>query len=158
MRVRERAEQGGNVFRAQERLVALHVDVDVRIDALRDGMDAVRATGKIGRCDLHRDTQPAAERNHFVGVRGDQDLIELLARAGSIDHPGEQGAAGYLAEDLAGQTAGGEAGGDDAEGAYGGRWVGHSWAVLTVLSDRKRFKTKYASPSNAMAQIFESAQ
>ena len=46
--VGEGAEEGGEVFRFEEGLVALDVDVDVGGDLLRDGVDAVGAAGERG--------------------------------------------------------------------------------------------------------------
>ena len=61
----------------------------------------------------------AAEVGDFVGVGGDEDLVELGAGAGGFVDPGEHGASGDGAEDFAGQARGGEAGGDDAEDGIG---------------------------------------
>jgi len=64
-----------------------------------------------------------AEVGDLFGVGGDEDVVELGAGAGGFDDPGEERLAGDLAEELAGQTGGGEAGGDYAEGADGcGHW------------------------------------
>ena len=44
----EGAEQGGDVLGFQEGLVALDVDVDICVDVLGDGVDAVGSTGQVG--------------------------------------------------------------------------------------------------------------
>jgi len=44
----ERAEKGGEVLGLEEGFVALDVDVDVGVDELRDGVEAVSAAGEIG--------------------------------------------------------------------------------------------------------------
>ena len=44
----EGAEEGGEVLVLEEGFVALDVDVDVGVDELRDGVEAVGATGEIG--------------------------------------------------------------------------------------------------------------
>ena len=46
--VGEGAEEGGEVFGLEEGLVALDVDVDVGVDLLGDGVDAVGAAGEVG--------------------------------------------------------------------------------------------------------------
>lgn len=56
-----------------------------------------------------------AEVGDLVGVGGDEDAIELGAGAGGVVDPGEHGASGEIAEDFAGETRGGQTGGDDAE-------------------------------------------
>jgi hypothetical protein len=115
--VRERAKQGGDVFGAEERFVTLDVDIDVGVVELGDGVDAVGSAGKIGRGEFHGDVETMAEAGDLFGVSGNQDAVELGTRARCIDDPGEQGTARYLAENLAGEAGGGEAGGDDTEDA-----------------------------------------
>ena len=44
----ERAEEGGEVFGLEEGFVALDVDVDIGVDELGDGVDAVGAAGEVG--------------------------------------------------------------------------------------------------------------
>ena len=61
----------------------------------------------------------AAEVGDFVGVGGDDDLVEGGAAERGLVDPLEHGFAGERAEDLAGEAGGGEAGGDDAEDAGG---------------------------------------
>jgi len=58
-----------------------------------------------------------AEGGDFVGVGGDEKVVELRASAGSVVDPGEHGAAGDLAQNLAVKAGGGEASRDDAEGS-----------------------------------------
>jgi hypothetical protein len=55
----------------------------------------------------------------FIGVGGDNDAVELGAGAGGLEDPGEHGPSGDEAKDLAGETRGGEAGGDDSEDGGG---------------------------------------
>ena len=117
--VREGREQSGEVLGLEQRLVALDVDVDLGGDALGDGVDAVGAAGEVGRGELDGPAVGAAEGGDLLGVGGDDDVVELRAGAGGLVDPGEHGAAGDLAQDLAGQAGGGETGGDDAEGAEG---------------------------------------
>ena len=100
----EGAQQCGDVFRAEQRFVALDVDVDVRIVKLRHDVEAVGAAGQIGRRELHGDVDPAAEVGDLLRVGGDEDLVELRAGARGIDDPGEQGTAGYLTEEFAGKA------------------------------------------------------
>ena len=56
-----------------------------------------------------------AELGNLVGVGGDEDTVKLGAGAGGVVNPGEHGASGDGAEDLAREARGGEAGGDYAE-------------------------------------------
>ena len=86
---------------------------------LRDGVDAVGAAGQVGRGELDGPVVLAAELGDFVGVGGDDDVVELRAGAGGLVDPGEHGSAGDLAQDFAGQAGGGEAGGDDSEDSGG---------------------------------------
>ena len=134
MRVREGTEQRGDVFGAEEGLVALDVDVDFGVDVLGDGVDAVSAAGEIGRGEFDGEAELVAESDDFCGVGGDEDVVKLRAGAGGFDHPGEERAAGDLAKDLAGEAGGGEAGGDDAEGAdhflYGNGLRGNARTLL----------------------------
>jgi len=79
-----------------------------------DGVDAVGAAGEIGRGELNGPVVTVAELGDLVGVGGDEDAIELGACAGGVVDPGEHGASGDHAENLAGEACGGQAGGDDA--------------------------------------------
>ena len=56
-----------------------------------------------------------AEVGDFVGVGGDEDLVELGAGAGGFVNPCKHWASGDGAKDFAGESRGGEAGGDDSE-------------------------------------------
>ena len=107
------------MFGTEKRLVALDVDVDLGVDELGDGVDAISAAGKFRRGELDGDVEVLAEVNDFVGVGRDEDVVELGAGAGGFDNPGEQGFAGDLAKNLARQASGGEAGWDDAEDVDG---------------------------------------
>ena len=115
--VGEGAEEGGDVFGAEEGFIALDVDVEVGGDALGDGVDAVGAAGKVGGGQLAGPALALAKGEDFGGVCRDDEGVELGAAAGGVVDPGEEGPAGELAEDFAGQASGGEAGGDDAEDA-----------------------------------------
>ena len=64
-----------------------------------------------------------AEVGDFVGVGGDDYVAELGAGDGGLVDPGQHGAAGDGAKDLAGEAGGGEACGNDAKGAVGGRAI-----------------------------------
>jgi hypothetical protein len=113
----ERVEEGGEVLGLEEGFVALDVDVDVGVVVAGDGVDAVGATGEVGRGELDGPVVAVAEVGDLVGVGGDEDAIELGAGAGGFVDPGEHGAAGDVAEDLAGEAGGGQTGGDYAEDA-----------------------------------------
>ena len=115
MRLCERLEQGGEVLRFEKGFVTLDVDVDVGVDELRDGVDAVSAAGQIGGGELDGPVVLLAEFGDFVGVGGDDDAVELGAGAGSFEHPGEHGPSGDVAKDFTGETGGGEAGRDDSK-------------------------------------------
>jgi len=58
-----------------------------------------------------------AEAQDLFGIGGDEDVVEFGTGAGGFVDPGEHGAAGDLTENLARETGGGEAGGDDGKGA-----------------------------------------
>ena len=75
------------MFGLEEGLVALDVDVDVGGDELGDGVDAVGAAGEIGRGELDGPVVLVAEVGDFVGVGGDEDVVELRAGAGGLDRP-----------------------------------------------------------------------
>ena len=65
-----------------------------------------------------------AEAGDFVGVGGDEDVVELGAGAGGFVDPGEHGAAGDGAKDFAGEAGGGEARGYDSEDGDGALFRG----------------------------------
>lgn len=115
--IREGCEQGGDVFRAQERLVALDVDVDICWMSLRNGVDAIGAGGEIGAGENRRPIVGDAQGEDFVGVSGDEDLVKLRAGTGGVIDPAEHRTSSDLAQNLAGQAGGGQASRDDPESA-----------------------------------------
>jgi hypothetical protein len=115
VRMGEGAQERADVVRVEEGFVALDVDVDVCRVELGYGVDAVGPAGEGGRGHFHGPVIFVAEIGYFIGVGGDEDMVKLGAGAGRLDDPGEHGPTGDFAEDLAGKTGGGEAGGDDAE-------------------------------------------
>jgi len=117
--VGEGAEEGGEVFRFEEGLVALDVDVDVGGDFLRDRVDAVGAAGQVGGGELDGPVVLQAEVGDFFGVGGDDDAVELRAGGGGFVDPCEHRPAGDEAKDFSGEARGGETGGDDAEDGGG---------------------------------------
>ena len=95
VRMGEGTEQGGEVVGAQERFVALYVDVDFGVDELRDGMDAVGPAGEVGRGELDGPVVFAAECNDLFGIGGDDEMVELGAGTCGLVDPGEHRAPGY---------------------------------------------------------------
>jgi len=89
MCLRERTEERSDVIGTKERLVALDVDVDVRVIELGDGVKAVSAAGEIRRGEFDGDVEVAAERGDFFRVGGNEDMVELRAGAGGVYDPGE---------------------------------------------------------------------
>src|SRR5439155_14192123 len=75
LRLREGAEEGGEVLGFEEGLVALDVDVDVGWELLRDGVDAVGAAGQVGGGELDRPVVLLAEIGDFFGFGGDDDAV-----------------------------------------------------------------------------------
>ena len=78
---------GAEKVRRQRRLVALDVDVDVRVDLPRHLAHAVRPAGATGR--RHRDRNPAfaASGGHFVGVRRHHHRVHQPAAGRRAPHP-----------------------------------------------------------------------
>ena len=113
------------MFGLEEGLVALDVDVDFGVDELGDGVEAVGAAGEIGRGELDGPVLLMAEGGDFVGVGGDEDLIELRAGQCGFVNPCKHWATGDGAEDFAGESRGGEAGGDHSEDSRGALFGGH---------------------------------
>jgi hypothetical protein len=111
----EELQQRHEVLRREERLVSLDVDVDVGGDGLGDGVDTVGAAGAILGSEDGGQAVGLGEVEDFVGVRGDEDLIEERAGTGGAIDPGEHGLAGDLAKDFAGQARGAKARGNDGE-------------------------------------------
>jgi len=99
----------------EEGFVTLDVDVDGGVVELGYGVEAVGAAGEVGRGHLAGPGVARAEVSDFVGVSSDEDFVELGAGSGGFVDPGEHGASGDGAEDFAGETRGGQAGGDDSE-------------------------------------------
>ena len=111
----EQLQHGCEVAGREERLVALDVDVDVGGDGLGDGVDAVGAAGAVLGGEDGGERVGLRVVEDFIGVSGDEDLIEEGAGAGGAIDPGEHGLAGDFAENFAGQARGAETRGDDGE-------------------------------------------
>jgi hypothetical protein len=124
LRLVEGAEKCGEVFRFEEGLVALDVDVDVGGDFLSDGVDAVGAAGQVGGRELDGPVVLTAELGYFFGVGGDDDAVELRAGGGGVEDPGEHRPAGDEAKDFTGEARGRETGRDDAEDGGGPLFAG----------------------------------
>ena len=91
-------------------------------------MDAVTAAGEIGAGHDDGPVVRVAQGGDFFGVGRDEEVVELGAGAGGVVDPGEHGAAGDFAQNLAMQAGGGEARRDDAEGSRQIHW--HSGLTL----------------------------
>jgi hypothetical protein len=115
----EGAEERGEMLGLKQGFVALDVDVDVRVDLLRYGVDAIGAAGEIGGRELDWPVVAPAELRYFFGVGGDDDAIELGAGGSGLVDPREHGAAGDDTKNFTGEPGGGEACGDDAEHSCG---------------------------------------
>jgi len=131
----EGAQEGSEVLRFEEGLVALDVDVDVGVVVAGDGVDAVGAAGEVGRGELDGPLVAMAELGDLVGVGGDEDAVELGAGAGGVVHPGEHGASGDGAKDFAREAGGGQAGGDYAEDGRLCRMPRRLFAVAGIKYD-----------------------
>ncbi|MCU1252188.1 MAG: hypothetical protein JWQ49_5217 [Edaphobacter sp.] len=124
VRLREGAEEGGEVLGFEKGFVALNVDVDVGRDLLRDGVDAIGAAGEIGGGEMDGPVVLEAEVGDFFGVGGDDDAVKLGAGGGGFVDPGEHRPSGDDAKDFTGEAGGGEAGGDDAKDGGGRPFAG----------------------------------
>ena len=100
---------------AKERLVALDVDVDIGGHVLRHGVQAVGAAGELGRGEHAGPAALTAECGDFVGVGGDDHVVQRGAGAGGGVDPCQQRLTGDGQQHLARQARRGQAGGDDAE-------------------------------------------
>lgn len=78
------------MFGAEERLVALDVDVDIGVVELGYGVETVRAASEIRGGEFDGDIEAAAEIDNLFGVGSDDDLVELRADASGVDDPGEE--------------------------------------------------------------------
>jgi hypothetical protein len=133
----EGCEDGGDVFWLEQGFIALDVDVNVGGDGAGGGEEAVCAAGEVGRGEDAGPALGVAEGLDFERVGGDDDVIEFRTGLGGAVDPGEQRVAGDIAEDLARETGGGEACGDDADDAAERR--GHrspSWFFRKLLMAR----------------------
>lgn len=96
-------------------LVSLDVDVDIGLDGLGDGVNAIGAAGAVfGRKDRGEAVLLGVSED-FVGIGGDEHLIEQRAGAGRMIDAGDHGLSGDLAQDFARQAGGTEARRDDGE-------------------------------------------
>ena len=111
----EGAQESDEVLGFEEGFVALDVDVDVGVNLLGYGVDAVGAAGEIGGCELEWPVVGAAEVGYFFGVGGDEDAVQLRAGFCGLVNPREHWPSGDDAEDFAGKTCGCQAGWNDAE-------------------------------------------
>src|SRR6202022_1957680 len=73
----ERSEQCCDMFGAEERLVALDIDVDFGVDELGNGVNSIRSAGQIGRGHFAGNIKLAAKGGDLFGVCGDNGGVEL---------------------------------------------------------------------------------
>lgn len=83
----ERVQNVADVFRTKQRFVALDVDVDVGVDGLRDGEEAVGSAGQVRRGHDGGPAAGIAEILDFGGVGGDDDVVEHGAGFGGLVDP-----------------------------------------------------------------------
>ena len=112
-------EQRVEVFGAQQGLVALEINVDVRGNGLGDGVDTVGAAAAVLGREHSWEAEALRQFHNLSRVGRDQDLVERRAGAGGAVHPGEHGLARDRPEHFAGQAGRSKARGNDAEDAGG---------------------------------------
>ena len=83
----ERVQNVADVFRTKQWFVALDVDVDVGVDGLRDGEEAVGSAGQVRRGHDGGPAAGIAEILDFGGVGGDDDVVEHGAGFGGLVDP-----------------------------------------------------------------------
>ncbi len=103
---------------ARQRLITLHVDVDVGIDGLRDFVNAIGAAAMLGRGQAIAPAILPADGGNLLRVGCHDDILQLGAGARGFVNMREHGTAGDVAKDLARQPGGGESGRNDGDGVH----------------------------------------
>src|SRR6267142_5298877 len=114
-------DQSVDMIGMRERLVALHVDVNVGGNGLRDFVHAIGAAAVGCGGQARRPSVALTDRHDLVGIGGDDHVGECAASACSFIDALQHGLAGDLAQDLARQAGGGDARGNDGNNFHDGK-------------------------------------
>jgi hypothetical protein len=106
------------VFASCKWFIALHVDVHVGIDGLRDLVNTVSAAAMIRRGQADTPTVVAAYRRDLFGVGGDDDVMQCRAGSSRPINVRQHGRAVDVAQNLEGEPGRSEPCGYDGNGFH----------------------------------------
>src|SRR6266852_3111819 len=111
----ERTDEEPDVVRCDQRFVTLDIHVDVGGARLRDLPDPISPRRVLGGRHDRGDAERRARADDLLGIGRHQQVGEIRRPPGRFVHVDDEGLAGDLAEDLAGQAGGPKTGRNDAE-------------------------------------------
>ena len=91
---------------SRQRLIALHVHVNVSLDDLRNFVDAVGTAAMLRRSKATRPAISAADCGNLFRICRHDDVLQLRTGAGRVIDMSEHRATVDLAQDLPGQSRG----------------------------------------------------
>ena len=118
-------EQRGDLLGLCHRLVTLDVDVDVRYCGLGDLVHPLGAAAVLGGSHARVPLVAPAYVHDFVGIGGDDDVIEQRGGLDRVVHAPEQRLSRDVAQHLSRQARRGQPGWNDGNGFHG-------WSSMTV--------------------------
>ena len=131
-RVLHNFQQRRDLFQSDQRLIALHVDIDIGGLAAGNFVYSLRAAAVRTRSHLRLPAMGAANLQDFLGIGRDDDLRQQRRRSHRLVDDSDQRFACNLAQHLARQTRGSQAGRNDGNRFH--RWVERTWVGRSRLS------------------------
>ena len=122
-----------------------------------DGAEAVCAARQTGRSHAPGPALALAQSTDLLGIRGDDDLVELGAAAGGFDDPREHGPAGNLAQYFARQAGGLEPRGNDADHALrlfpADAWIKYHYPCCALAASFSANGLPWLSPATLQPAV-----
>ena len=115
LRTLHQLQQNLEVLAPGQRFIALHVDVHIGLDGLRDFVNPLGAAAVLGRGHAAVPAVLAAHGRDLLRIGRHDHVVELRAGAGRSVDVSEHGLAGDLTKNLARQPRRGQARGNDGD-------------------------------------------
>ena len=172
-RVLHDLNQPGDVLRPSHGFIALDVQVNIGGHGLRHFVHPLRAAAMRGGGHLGLPAVTLAGLHDFIGISGDDHVIEQSSAVNRLVDPANQEFSGNLAQRFARQPGGGETGGDDGDDSHG-LWLSHdihlrpavdawethpaqsSWRTGSSPVEHRPFPDRRGRPSSMELRLFTS--
>ena len=120
----------------RHRLIALHVDVNVRRDRLSNFVHAIGPTAVSRRCHAEVPSVRPANLGDLLGISSYDYVIQLSAGARGLVDMRQHGTSIDLAQNLAREAGGSKTGRDDGDGFHAASLLGKN-----LVAQARNFQT-----------------